>query len=146
MHQGVDDIYKDSIIKKEGILLAKYHFNEDNLQSHSGIFEGTLTTLWYIDSIGQLKYDDMDMVSDFYCNNQFVGTWKDYKSNLTKICNWGDYRVPYSGDLDTGAGDFCINPKYTKNGWENYVKAFNSGKENEAILQARRIEEMEWWK
>jgi len=147
MHYGVDDDYKNIGIKKEGVLVAKYHFVEDSTQKHSGIFEGTLATLWYIDKNGKLIYDSIEFHSDPYCNNQFAGTWKDYKSNITLTCNWGDYRIPFSGDLDIGAGEFSVNEKYIKNGWENCMKATGwSEKNRREGMQAIKIEEMKWWK
>jgi hypothetical protein len=62
-------------------------------------------------------------------------------------CNWGDYRIPDSGDLDNGAAEFCVNPKYQKNGWENFVAAHESNStESPEYKKARMIEEQKWWK
>ena len=47
----------------------------------------------------------------------FAGTWKSNKTKKSKLCAWGQYRVPNSGGLDVGAGEFSVNPKYAKNGW-----------------------------
>ena len=53
----------------------------------------------------------------------FVGNWKMYKSKIEKICNWGDYRVPYTKcDFDIGAGELSISEKYSKNGYRQCRK------------------------
>jgi hypothetical protein len=142
MHWGVDDEYKNKKIQKQGVLIANYYLKEDSIQIHSGVFEGILYTSWYIDSSGKLKYDNIEINSDSYTNNQFIGKWIDYKTHKSKKCNWGDYRIPYCGDLDGGAAEFYINEKYLKNGWENYYKAYEWGGNQEA----RQEEEKQWWK
>ena len=141
MHWGVDDEFKNKGIKKQGILIAEYHFTEDSTQTHSGTFDGIISTSWYIDKSGQLKYDDIEKNSDSYCNNQFVGTWKGYKMTTKRMCNWGDYRIPFSGDLDIGEGEFSPADKYLQNGWQRIRDAYTSNNE-----QARQLEEKQWWK
>lgn len=141
MHWGVDDEYKNKGIKRQGILLAEYHFSENKACIFSGIFEGRLLTYWYIDRKGKLKYDDIRKESDSYSNNQFAGTWKTYRGEIVKICNWGDYRIPLSGDLDGGAGEFSPIDKYLQSGWQTYRDAYINNNE-----QARREEQRHWWK
>jgi hypothetical protein len=141
LHWGVDDEYKNKGIKKQGIIIAEYNFEEDRKQTHSGVFDGLLSTSWYIDKNGKLKYDDIRFDADGYGNNQFVGTWRGYKSDAVKTANWGDYRIPMSGDFDIGAGEFSPDNKYLQFGWQTYHDAnFNNDK------QARQEEEKEWWK
>lgn len=122
------------------ILLAEYKFFEDDSQKYSGIFTGTLKTHFFIDN-DSLFYDNLDRAySDIFANNQFVGNWKDYQQVKTKICNWGHYRIPYSGDLDIGVGYFSPNDRYLMNGWENYYKAY--------IIEDRDAleeEKKKWW-
>ena len=118
---GVDDSYKDSEIKYQGLINAKYSFFEDRENPTSGYFEGKLQTLFYIDKDNKVRYNDINSYSDGYFNNAFVGLWKKYSSNLTKICNWGDFRVPYTKcDFDVGAGEFSVSDKYKCNDWYNY--------------------------
>lgn len=138
---GVDSEYLDSGIKKEGLLLAKYHFSEASNQSHSGVFSGLLTTFWYMDKNGKIKYDDIESYSDGYCNNQFVGIWEEYYSSRKETCNWGDYRIPFSGDLDEGAGEFSPADQYLKYGWESYREAYFYNNK-----QAQEKEAQKWWK
>jgi len=106
---------------ERGIALCTYRFLEDRKQKFSGIFEGQVTTIWFIDPRKNLHYDDIDMqFSDRYYNNAFLGTWKSYDNRLVKPCSWGDCRIPDSGDLDVGEGEFYPNPKYLKNGWSTF--------------------------
>lgn len=138
---GVDSIYVNEI-KSQGILIAKYDFKENAIHKHSGVFKGKLYTRWYINHKDQLKYDNILSHSDGYNNNAFVGIWKSYKTNVEKICNWADYRVPLANKgFDTGAAEFSPSEKYLKYGWENYQKAWlNQDK------KAQEIELSEWWK
>ena len=115
---GVDDEYKNSGIKSQGILTAKYEFFENKEQIHSGQFQGNLQSEWYLDKDEKIRYNDIDLNADGYFNNAFVGIWKTYNSNIEKKCNWGDYRVPYTKcDFDIGAGELSISEKYVMNGW-----------------------------
>jgi hypothetical protein len=124
---GVDNVYEGKS-KTQGVLIAHYEFFESKTQKHTGIFSGILMTKWYLDKTDKMKYDDMNIHSDAYFNNSFVGTWTMYNSNLKKTCNWADYRVPnVKCDFDIGAGEFSVNEKYIINGWN-------------------REEEQQWWK
>ena len=115
---GVDDEYKNSGIKSQGLLTAKYELFENKEQNHSGQFQGILQTKWYLNKENFIKYNDINLNSDGYFNNAFVGTWKMYNSTIAKICNWADYRVPYTKcDFDIGAGELSVSEKYSKNGW-----------------------------
>ncbi len=61
------------------------------------------------------------LINDSFSNNGFIGTWTSYKTNTSKKCNWGDYRIPDCGDLDSGTGEFMVSSKYIKNGWLEYM-------------------------
>ncbi|HEY0658921.1 MAG TPA: hypothetical protein VGD05_10625, partial [Pyrinomonadaceae bacterium] len=102
--------------------------------------DGLLVTRWYIDRSGKLKYDNIEKESDSYSNNQFVGIWKTYRGDIIKISNWGDYRIPLSGDLDIGAGEFSPAGKYLQFGWQTYQDAYTDNNK-----QARQEEEKQWW-
>lgn len=128
-------------IKSRGIVMGEFKFAEDRKQNSSGTFEGRLMTAWYIDKQGKLKYDDLERDFDGFKNNQFVGTWKSYQTGVTKISNWGDYRIPLSGDLDGGAGEFSPLDRYLANGWQPYRDAYFENNK-----QARREETRKWWK
>jgi len=121
MHFGIDNIYQDSGLIAQGLIIGKYHFNENPLQNHVGIFDGIMTLWWYLDKNNKLHFDNLSYYSDNYRNNQYIGTWTEYGSKNGKSCNWGEQRIPFSGDLDIGAGGFSVNPKYRNNGWEKYI-------------------------
>lgn len=112
---GVDDFMKGQV-KRQGICIARYNFEQDNTQENSGIFSGILLLRWYIDN--KLNYDDINDDSDNYSNNQFLGIWSSYSTNEKKKCAWGQYRIPDCGDLDIGAAEFSVNPVYASNGWD----------------------------
>ncbi len=139
---GVDDEYKDKGIKSQGLLIADYEFKENPNQKHGGIFKGQLFSKWYLNSDNQIKYDDIQSISDGYMNNAFIGIWKGYSTDIEKICNWADFRVPKANqDFDVGAGEFSPDEKYYEKGWENYQKAWLHGDK-----EAQNEELKEWWK
>lgn len=130
--------------RHEGILLADYELREDASQPKSGVFRGVLETDWYLDKQGKLLYDDIRTTGDGFCNNQFVGTWTSYTTKKTLRCNWGDYRIPNSGDLDRGAGEFSPSPKYYANGWDYFSALYGN---NEAARARAEVKEKQvWWK
>jgi len=141
MHWGVDNEYKGTGIKKQGLLVATYYFKEDRNYLHSGTFEGTLYSLWYLDKLGKIRYDKIESNSDNYRNNQFIGLWRDYVTKEKKACCWGDFRIPASGDLDIGEGEFSPAKKYLKFGWQTYHDAYSNNNKS-----ARQEEEIKWWK
>ncbi|MFY0608416.1 MAG: hypothetical protein JXR10_16980 [Cyclobacteriaceae bacterium] len=120
MYFGVDNMFENEGIKAQGIAIGKYHFSENPKQQHVGTFEGIMTLWWYLDKDNNIKYYDFNSHSDRYKNNQYIGTWTEYGESDTKTCNWGEHRIPFSGDLDWGAGEFSINPKYYDKGWEEF--------------------------
>lgn len=121
---------------KEGFILCDVIFFEDSNQVGSGIIKGKLTTNFYLDKKGQLKYNDLMLVADGFSNNEQVGTWTSYKTNKSKICNWGDFRIPNSNDFDMGAGEFSPADKYLQNGWQSYRDSFGQ----------QFKPKNEWWK
>ena len=66
---------------------------------------------------------------------------------MTKKSNWGGYRIPESENLDIGAGEFSVDDKYVKNGWENYMLLLGRyGDNSPEIKKAQEKEEEQWWK
>ncbi|MFB9080532.1 hypothetical protein ACFFLS_20575 [Flavobacterium procerum] len=115
---GVDDEYKNAGIKKQGLLTAVYEFVEDEKQNGSGKFSGKLESIWYLDKNDLIQYNNIEIDSDKYFNNAFVGIWKSNTTGREKICNWGDYRVPnVNCYFDIGAAEISVSEKYQKNGW-----------------------------
>ena len=133
---------------KQGFINGIYEFYEDSKLKGSGKLTGTFSTDFYIDNNGKIKYDAISFDADGYNNNQFKGIWTSYKSNESKKCNWGDYRIPecvWKNGCDVGAAEFNINDKYIKNGWENYSRAWMSVNESIDVIKARQKENEKWW-
>lgn len=135
---------KDSVIK-EGILFGDYCFYEDSTKSGSGVFRGSFASCWYINKKHKLKYDDLTGVCDMFCNNQFAGVWVSYKSHAVKTANWGDWRIPFSGNLDVGTGEFFPDPKYKMNGWESF-KEFGWDFDTDTEMKHAEENAEKWWK
>jgi hypothetical protein len=144
-HFGVDDVFKDLGIKTQGLLSAKYEFFENKLQSHSGFFTGNLETKWFLDKDDKMQYDNINIHSDGYFNNAFVGSWKMYHSKIEKKCHWGDYRVPsIDCSFDIGAGEFNVAEKYWKKGWLDI--ALNNRINTLDYIEIKKTESTKnWW-
>lgn len=122
------------------MVVAKYVFHENSNQYGSGELTGVLRSYFYIEK-GKIFYDALDLGwSDGYANNLFIGTWNSYGQDNTKKCNFGNFRIPYSGDLDIGAGEFSPRDKYLSYGWDNYRQAYTYQDK-----QALNEEERPWW-
>ncbi len=133
---------------KQGFVQGQYEFFEDPDQKGTGILKGNFRTNFYIREQGELKYDAIAFIADGFENNQFEGTWISYKTKKSKNCNWGDYRIPqcnWQNGCDTGAGEFSINDKYLKNGWENYKLAWGYYPDKPEVIKAREKEKEKWW-
>lgn len=130
---------------KQGIIIGDYILYENPSQKHVGEFKGSFKTEFYIDKQGIIQYDDLSGDADGFSNNEFVGTWTSYGGKISKPCNWGDHRIPMSGDLDSGSGEFVPDPKYIANGWLNYKQAYFDP-QNKLAEEARKKENSEWWK
>lgn len=128
-----------------GILAGEYLFSENVNQTHSGIFKGRFVTYWYKDKDGQIKYNDLLDAAAMYNNNQFAGTWTQYGKQDKKQANWGDSRIPLSGDLDVGTSEFCPSDKYASNGWITFLIANGGSPDQMNKKAAQRAENDEWW-
>jgi hypothetical protein len=133
---------------KQGFIKGQYKFFEDPHQYGTGILNGEFQTNFYISEQVEIKYDALMFFADGFYNNQFQGTWTSYKTKKSKICNWGDYRIPDSGDLDIGAGGFRANDKYFNLGWKTYEvsKGYGTNATKEEIEEARKSEQKKWWR
>lgn len=141
-------IYKSEDIPtyKQGFAICDVSLYEDKNQPSSGFIKGQLKSEFLIDNKGQFRYDALMFAADGFSNNLFVGNWTSYTTNLRKRCNWGDYRIPECGDLDIGAGEFSVDEKYLKNGWENYRLAYFYDSNKPESQKARQKENEQWWK
>lgn len=151
--QGTITVQQASIYKSEDIPAYKQGYAtcdvilyEDKKQPSTGIIKGTMKSKFLIDDKDNFRYDGLMFSADGFANNQFVGSWTSYKTNLSKRCHWGDYRIPESGDLDIGAGEFSVNEKYIKNGWLSYV--LENMMPNKAIVKPvinEKLKYKKWW-
>ncbi len=144
-------IYKSGDIPsyKQGFETCDVILYEDKKQTSTGYIKGILKSEFLIDNKGQFRYDAISFNADGFSNNQFVGNWTSYKTNTTKKCNWGDYRIPecdWQNGCDIGAGEFSISDKYYKNGWENYRLAYSYDPDKPESVKARQKEDEQWWK
>jgi hypothetical protein len=137
---------KNEVKFKQGVAYCDIKFSEDTTKPTSGTITGKLTTRFYLDSSQHIFYDNLNNISDNYCNNQFIGIWKKNKTDSVKRCNWGDYRIPACGDLDEGAGGFSPSDKYLMNGWQNYRDAYSGGNDARKAARAINGENLKWWK
>lgn len=131
---------------KQGFAICDVILYEDKKQSSTGFIKGTLRSNFIIDTKGQFRYDALSFIADGFSNNQFIGSWTSNKTNVSKKCNWGDYRIPECGDLDIGAGEFSVNEKYIKNGWLSYM--LENMAPNGAIVKPKvdkKAESKKWW-
>ncbi|HUF04980.1 MAG TPA: hypothetical protein VMM38_12490 [Aridibacter sp.] len=115
----MDDQYKNAGINARGIAIGEYRFEEPRSERQSGVFEGIVTLTWHLNRRSILQYDRILFHSYSYANNQYVGTWTEHGAKQSKAANWGEYRIPFSGDLDIGAGEFSPNEKYLDRGWKD---------------------------
>lgn len=135
---GVDNEYRNKV-KNQYSLTGTYLFSEDKTQNHAGVFKGVFQSDFYTDFKGKIHYDDIDIQADGFSNNQFVGIWRSYNNKISKICNWGDYRIPNAGSFDQGAGEFSPNTKDVSLGWQSYIDQMKSP-------LAKKEEQRPWWK
>ncbi|MDI3321430.1 hypothetical protein [Pinibacter soli] len=147
--QGTLVVEKAIIAKKndheQGIATCEVNLFEDIKMTSTGFIKGTMTVGFVIDSEKNFKYDALLFYTDGFSNNEFKGTWRSYKTNTVKKCNWGDYRIPESGDLDIGAGEFSPNSKYFDKGWNYYILSLSGDTEIDVEL-GRKNEKIKWWK
>jgi hypothetical protein len=122
-----------------GFITCKVNLKEDVKEPESGFIKGILSTDFCIDKKSKVYYNTIDAVADGFSNNQCEATWTSYKTHRIKKCNWGDYRIPNSGDLDEGTGEFIVREKYKKNGWLNYANMYNRNK------KFLKEENRKWW-
>ena len=130
---------------KVGYATCEVNFYEDKKLTSTGFIKGEITIGYVIDSKKNFRYNALYFYSDGYSNNEFKGTWTSYKTNISKKCNFGDYRIPESGDLDIGAGEFSPDPKYFDKGWKYYMLSLYGETEIDTEI-GRKKEKEKWWK
>lgn len=129
---------------KQGEVVAAVFLREDSSARPSGFIKGNLKTTFYVDKNNHFYYASFDP-GDGYCNNLCEAHWTSYHTRKSQICNWGDYRIPGSGGLDGGAGEFAVSAQYEKFGWKTFEKARTLNDTKEGI-KAMSKEKQQWWK
>ena len=129
----------------QGFVSGTYEFYEDAKQKGTGKLTGTFSTEFYLDEQGRMKYNALLFVADGFFNNQFEGKWISYKSNETKKCNWGDYRIPDSNELDGGMGEFMVKDRYAASGWISYILSTSMSPDKVDVKSALKEENRKWW-
>jgi hypothetical protein len=125
------------------VIAGDYTFFESPEIKSSGMFNGRFVTYCTKSATGELGYLDLPATRG---NNQFSGEWKDYKKQKGIVANWGDSRIPNSGDLDVGTSEFGINLKYQMYGWDSFIKTQRGRYDKETMEEAIKAEDFEWWK
>jgi hypothetical protein len=120
-----------------GAIEWKVSFRQEPQSRSSATIEGSLTSQFYVDFRKHVRLDDRMGDADGYSNNEFIGVWRSHDGSEPEKCHWGDFRIPDSGDLDGGAGEFYPNDEYVANGWQELVKEREAG---DAVTKKP------WWK
>lgn len=131
--------------QKQGIVTGEYEFYGDPNQKGAGVFKGEFVSRFFLPKENELEYDVLMWNADGYENNQFKGIWESYITNSSKVCNWGDYRIPNCGDLDVGTENFIPDDKYNDFGWSNYRLSLRDSPDESGVLEARGQENKKWW-
>lgn len=131
-------------VRQRGMAVADYELREERGATHTGVFSGVLTSFWLLTGDEHIRYDDLEAGADGYSNNQFEGQWRSYDGKLRYKANWGDDRIPDSGPLDVGTGEFGPDEAYARYGWQSYLVALNHPHiANGDSLWA--IDRAQWW-
>ena len=121
-----------------GELYGHYLFYEDEF-SGGGTFSGNMR-IGFAKVNGRFYYDAFNIIADGYENRQYEGTWT-AKNLQTEKCNWGDFRIPDSRDLDMGAGEFSPAEEYLDKGWK--IHTF-SWQDNDSLWNLYKADE-QWF-
>lgn len=130
---------------KSGSVSCQITLYEDSTQNGSGMIKGKLVSDFYLDKGGRVHYSGLMFTTDFFYNNSCEAIWTSYKTGISKKCNWGDFRIPGSGQMDNGVSEFHVIDKYVRNGWENYRSAWTGNPEAPEVVKARAEEFRKWW-
>ena len=107
------------------VIIADCTLREDAAQKGCGEFRGILGAYGYVtdDAPNTIRVDNREQDGDGYMNRSFVGTWQSYKNPaIVKRCMWGDGRLPFRFDFDTGEGEMRVNPKYASPEWDRLLQ------------------------
>ena len=99
-------------------LTADYFLSEDTNAKFSGRYTGLLTFALHETQNGTLLDNLSDYEGDGFSNFTYNGIWTSYKTRKSKLCIWGEGRLPIPDNVDVGVGEFIISERYQNNGWQ----------------------------
>ena len=118
-----------------GSLYGHYQYDEDEF-SGGGVLTGKMK-INFAKINGRFYYDAfMIGVADGYDNRQYEGVWTSKNLKRLEKCNWGDFRIPDSQELDIGAGVFSPANEYWDRGWQVYPYSWSDYDSLRALYQA----------
>lgn len=118
-----------------GKLYGHYQYEEDEF-SGGGVLTGKMK-INFAKINGRFYYDAfMIGVADGYDNRQYEGVWTSKNLKRLEKCNWGDFRIPDSQELDIGAGVFSPANEYWDRGWQVYPYSWSDYDSLRALYQA----------
>ncbi len=132
----LEDNDRSDIIR--GYAAGDYVMFEDQSCFSAGVYRGSFVTTFYEDEDGTFHYDNLREDAPGFTNNEFTGVWEQYYSDSIQTANWGDHRIPGSGDLDTGSESFYPAAKYQQYGWKEFLDERKTAMEGADISR--------WWK
>ena len=119
---SLDDVFYRFMLYQKidagGHLCGHYLFREDSSVAGSGVLQGKVTYSVFRE-LCKLQYNCEGIdCADGFDNNQYEGTWTSPDGSRSEKCNWGDYRIPDSRQLDIGCAEFVPDDEYVNNGWQ----------------------------
>ena len=116
-----------------GSLYGHYQFDEDEF-SGGGVLTGKMK-IDFAKINGRFYYDALMLIADGYDNRQYEGVWTSKDLRRLEKCNWGDFRIPDSQELDIGAGEFSPVDEYSDRGWQVYTYSWADNDSLRALYQ-----------
>lgn len=105
-----------------GSLFGHYLYDEDEF-SGGGTLSGKMK-IGFAKINGRYYYDAFMLFADGYENNQYEGVWTSKDLSRLEKCNWGDFRIPNSNELDGGCVEFIPCEEFLDRGWQTYTYAW----------------------
>ncbi len=124
------------------VLVGTYQYKETQ-GKFRGTFKGNVEVSFYIED-GRPHLEDSMIGADGYSNKMHEGVWINDNTKASKPANWGMFRIPDSGDLDQGVGEFYPAEKYHSKGWKSRWDMLTA-QDDIVRAQAAYIESREWW-
>lgn len=145
-----DSFRMDECGKIEGSICGHYTLIEYGDEKNSGIFSGWFRESYWVDG-NQVKKGIIETEARETTLSEYQGKWTSPKG-LVKECSWvwpwGSMipNRPYDFSQFNECGEWVVQPKYRKNGWENRHNSYhNKYISKEKQKKARQKEKEKWW-